>query len=228
MQIAGFGATGGTAGSAPGSGRAAMKWYADQPRRRARQQVGDVAVLVSILLFLRLGKLVYDTVQSLQGAVAAVEQAGGGLADGLSAAARVAGNAPVIGGGLRAPFDSAANAARSLGAAGVAEQEAVHRLALVLGLTIGLLPVVFLIWRWLPRRVRYAREAGAALWLRGDLELLALRAATFTPLHTLAQLGPDPVARWRRGEPGAAEALAELELSRLGLQGPVHRQDQIA
>lgn len=234
MQVAGSGATGGTGGrgtggqSAPASGGARMKWYADQPRQRVRQQISDAAVLVGALLFLRLGQLVYDAVQSLQGAIAKVEQAGGGLADGLSDAARAAGGAPLIGGGLRAPFDAAAGAARSLGAAGAAEQEAVHKLALVLGMTIGLLPVVLLIWLWLPRRVRYAREAGAALWMRDDIELLALRAATFIPLYRLAQLGPNPVARWRRGEPGAAEALAELELSRLGLRGPVHRQDHVA
>jgi hypothetical protein len=130
----------------------------------------------------------------------------------------VAGDAPLIGDRLRGPLDAAAGAARSFAAAGADQQQAIHRLALVLGLTIGLLPVANLIWRWLPRRLRYAREAGAALRLRGDTELLALRAAAFTPLHELAQLGPEPVARWRRGEPGAGEALAALELTRLGLR----------
>jgi hypothetical protein len=194
-----------------------MKWYADQRRLRLWQQVTDATVLVLALLFLRLGQFVYDSVQSLQGPVSALRQAGGGLAGGLSDAARAAGDVPLIGDRLRDPLVAAAGAARSFAAAGAQQQQSVHRLALVLGLTIGLLPVAHLVWRWLPRRLRYAREAGAAIRLRGDRELLALRAATFTPLHLLARLGPDPVTRWRHGEPGAAEALAALELTRLGL-----------
>jgi hypothetical protein len=204
--------------NAAGTNAAGMRWYADDPRHRARQLVADATVLVSILLFLRLGQIVYDSVQRLQGPVSKLEQAGGGLAGGLSDAAREAGKAPLVGDRLRGPFDAAAGAARSLASAAAGEQLAVHRLALVLGLSIGLLPIAHLIWRWLPRRIRYARETGAALWLSGDTELLALRAATFAPLHQLAQLGPDPVASWRRGDPGAAEALAELELTRLGLR----------
>jgi len=194
-----------------------MKWYADQRARRTRQRIADVAVLLGALLLLRLGQLVYDAVQLLKGAGTLLERAGGGLAGGLKDSARQAGETPLIGDRLRTPLEAAADAARSVAAAGVSEQQAVDRLALVLGLAIGLLPVAFLLWQWLPRRLGYAREAGAAVRLRGDTELLALRAATFSPLHLLARLGPDPVARWRRGEPGAGEALACLELSRLGL-----------
>jgi len=194
-----------------------MKWYADQALQRTRQLAADVAILILTLLLLRLGKLVYDTVLLLQGAGSQLERAGGGLASGLSDSARQVGGAPMIGDRLRGPFEAAAGAARSLASAGAAEQQAVHGLALVLGLTIGLLPVAYLIWQWLPRRVRYAREAGAAVKLQGDTELLALRAATSSPLRSLARLGPEPVARWLRGEPGAAEALASLELARLGV-----------
>lgn len=194
-----------------------MKWYADQRARRTRQQIADVAVLLGALLLLRLGQLVYDAVQRLKGAGSLLERAGSGLAGGLSDSAREAGEAPLIGDRLREPLAAAADAARSVAAAGVSQQQGVQRLALVLGLTIGLLPVAYLVWQWLPRRLAFAREAGAAQQLRGDTELLALRAATSTPLHLLARLGPDPVARWRRGEPGAADALAALELSRLGL-----------
>jgi hypothetical protein len=194
-----------------------MKWYADQPARRTRQQIADVAVLLGALLLLRLGQIVYNAVQLLKGAGTLLEKAGGGLAGSLSDSAGQVGDAPLIGGRLSGPFAAAADAARSVASAGVSQQQGVQRLALVLGLTIGLLPVAYLLWQWLPRRLGYAREAGAAQRLRGDTELLALRAATSSPLHLLVRLGPDPVGRWRRGEPGAAEALAALELRRLGL-----------
>jgi hypothetical protein len=198
-----------------------MKWYADLSAMRTRQQIADVAVLLGALLLLRLGQVVYDAVQLLKGAGSLLERAGGGLAGSLSDSARGVGETPLVGDRLRGPFAAAADAARSVASAGVSQQQGVQRLALVLGLTISLLPLAYLVWQWLPRRLSYAREAGAAQRLRGDTELLALRAATSSPLHLLARLGPDPVERWRRGEPGAAEALATLELTRLGLKSQV-------
>lgn len=40
---------------------------------------------------------------------------------------------------------------------------------------------------------------------RDDVEFLALRSTTLLPLSRLARLGPEPVARGRRGEPRGAE-----------------------
>lgn len=206
-----------------GTTQAGLKWYADDPGRRTTQQGLDAAMVLAALLLWRLGHYVYDTVLRLRGVGEQLEQAGGGLAGGLSDAARRAGGAPLVGDRLKGPLDAAAGAARTVTAAGVAQQEAVHRLALVLGLVVALLPLAVALSRWLPYRLRYAREAGAALRLGGDVELLALRAATGAPLHRLARLGPEPVGAWRRGEPGAAQALADLELRRLGLRGEVPR-----
>lgn len=195
-----------------------MTWYAEDRNRRTLQMLLDAAVVVASLLFLRLGQVVYDAVQRLRGPGEQLERAGSGLAGGLGDASRRVGGAPLVGDRLRGPLDAAAGAARSVAAAGVEQQQVVHRLAVVLGLVVALLPVAYALSRWLPYRLRYAREAGAARQLRGDTELLALRAAANVPLHRLARLGPDPVTRWRSGEPGAAQALAALELRRLGLR----------
>jgi hypothetical protein len=78
--------------------------------------------------------------------------------------------------------------------------------------------VLWALGRWLPPRLQWSREAGAAGRLRGDVELLALRAAASAPLAELSRLGPDPVTRWRAGDAGAGAALAALELQRLGLR----------
>jgi hypothetical protein len=204
-----------------------MKWYADQPSQRTRQQAADAIVLLCGLLLLRLGQLVHSAVEQLGGLGIQLEKAGAGLAGGLSESGRRVGDAPLVGNGLSGPLDVAAGAARAVSSAGTSERQAVHWLALVLGVTIALLPLIYLIWQWLPRRLRYAREAGAAQHLGDDIELLALRAATSSPLRELARLGPDPVTRWRRGEPGAARELAALELSRLGLQGPADSRDPV-
>jgi hypothetical protein len=107
--------------------------------------------------------------------------------------------------------------------AGTAAQDAVGTLAFVLATVLVVLPVAWLALRWLPWRLAYAREAGAAARLtRGtpDLELLAARALATAPLPRLAAL-PDGIgAAWRAGDPAAVRALAELELRRLGLRLP--------
>ena len=195
-----------------------MRWYAETGAVRLRQQLLDVAVLVWCFVFLRLADAVQAAVLRLQEPGRQLQDAGGGLARALDDAAQRVSDAPLVGDRLRAPLDVAAEASRDVAGAGTAGQDAVATLAEVLGLVVALVPILYVLARWIPHRYRYAREAGAAERLRGDVELLALRAATSLPMHRLARLGPDPVGRWRRGEPGAAEELAALELKALGLR----------
>jgi hypothetical protein len=78
--------------------------------------------------------------------------------------------------------------------------------------------VVTLLLVWLPRRVAWAREAGAASRLRmdgADLELFAIRAVANRPLRELRRVSDDPAGALRAGE---HEALADLELRALGLR----------
>lgn len=195
-----------------------MTWYAQTPALRTRQQLTDLAVAVWTLVWLRVGVAVHEAVQRLGAPGRGLQDAGGSLEGGLSGAAERAGDLPVVGGGLRSPLDAAADAGRALTRVGVAQEQAVDRLALLLAVLVVLLPVGWALQRWLPRRLAWSRDAGAAGALRTDVELLALRAAVHRPLPELARLGPDPVGAWRRGEPGAAQALADLELQALGLR----------
>lgn len=196
-----------------------MKWYADSGSLRTRQLLTDLAVAVWVLLWIRIGLRLHDAVQRLAAPGRELQEAGVGLSGGLGRAADRADDVPLLGGGLRAPLDAAAGAGDALARAGSAQQDAVGTLALVLALLLAGLPIAWALQRWLPARLGWARQAGAAAALRGDVELFALRAAVHRPLEELARLGPDPVGRWRRGEPGAAEALADLELQSLGLRG---------
>jgi hypothetical protein len=195
-----------------------MTWYAETSGKRTAQQLADGLVALWILLWLWIGETVHGVVQKLAAPGRELEQAGDGLAGGLTGAADRADELPVVGGALRSPLDAAADAGNAVARAGVAQQEAVGTLALVLAVVLAGLPIVLALLLWLPGRLRWRRDASAASKLRTDVELLALRAAASQPLHVLAQLGPEPVTRWRRGEAGAAEALAALELSRLGLR----------
>ena len=195
-----------------------MKWYAETGRLRTRQLLLDALVLLWVLVWVRIGLAVDDAVRRLAAPGRELQEAGDGLSDGLGRAAERAGDVPVVGGGLSAPLDVAAGAGQALSRAGAAQQEAVGTLAVVLAVLLAGIPVAWALQRWLPSRLRWARQATAATRLRGDVELFALRAAVEQPLHELARLGPDPVGRWRRGEPGAAEALARLELRAYGLK----------
>ena len=64
-------------------------------------------------------------------------------------------------------------------------------------------------------------RAGVAKTVRDQpagRDLLALRALASQPLNRLAKLGPDIAQSWRNGDAEAVEALAELELRKLGLR----------
>jgi hypothetical protein len=195
-----------------------MSWYAETPALRSRQLLQDAAVALWVLVWLRVGLAVHDAVERLAAPGRSLEQAGRELSDGLSGAADRAGDVPLVGDELSSPLDSASGAGESLARAGAAQQDAVGLLALVLTLVVAGLPVLVALLWWLPSRVAFSRQHRAAVVLRGDEELWALRAALHRSLPELAELGPDPVGRWRRGEPGAAAALAALERRAAGLR----------
>ena len=195
-----------------------MSWYAETPALRTRQLLRDAAVLVWVVVWVRVGAAVHEAVDRLAAPGRALERAGRDLADGLGGAADSADDVPLVGDELSSPLDSASGAGESLARAGEVQQDAVGLLGLVLALVVAGLPVLLVVLWWLPSRLAFARAHAAARTLRADDELWALRAALHRPLPELARLGTDPVGRWRRGEPGAAEALAALEQRAAGLR----------
>lgn len=194
-----------------------MKLYADLPGHRTRQQLLDGAAAAAAVLLVRAGVWVHDAVDALAAPARTLQHGGQELSGRLGDAADGVGGVPLAGDALRTPLDQAADASRAVADAGSSAQGAVHHLATVLGLVVALLPLAWLLLRWLPGRVGWVREASAAERLRGDTDLLAVRAATTAPLTALSRLGPAPVTAWRRGDEQAARALAGLELARLGL-----------
>jgi hypothetical protein len=153
----------------------------------------------------------------------AVSDLGRSVSGDMSAAASAARDVPLVGGQLSGPFSSLASAGRSVRGAGQSAQDAVGTLAAVLAVVLVVLPVGWLLVRWLPWRLGWLREARAARrLLRGtpDLELLAARALATAPLPRLAALPAGTGAAWRSGNPGAVRLLASLELDRIGLRLP--------
>jgi hypothetical protein len=195
-----------------------VKLYAETAGLRARQLLGDLAVLAWTAAWVAAGVALYRLVEKLAVPGARVEQAGGSFADDVAEIQQKVGRLPVVGGELQDPFGRLAGVGRTLAAAGVTQQEVVHQLALWLGVVVAVVPIVALLLVWLPRRVVWAREAGAASRLRmdgADLELFAIRAVANRPLRDLHRVTPDPAGDLRAGE---YQALADLELRALGLR----------
>jgi hypothetical protein len=200
-----------------------MQLYAHLPVQRTRQLAADVGMLAWILLWVLVARTVHGAVLVLAGPARAVEDLGNSVAGNMQSAAGVAEDVPIVGDELAAPFDALAEAGDAVTGAGQAAQDAVGTLATVLAVVLVVLPVGWLLLRWLPWRLRWAREAAAARQLitgTPDLELLAVRAVASAPLPRLAALPPGTGAAWRAGDPAAVRALAGLELHRLGLRLP--------
>lgn len=209
-----------------------MKIYSDAPVARTAQIIADVTALAAITVFVLLGFAVHSFVLTFAAFGRQLEDAGTGFRDTMSDAAETLGNVPLIGGGVRAPFDSASDAGTVLGDAGTQQQALVAQLALVLGLVVALIPIAILVRFWLVRRLAFARAATSARSLSradGGLELLALStlAATTTldSAHWRAVLAIDnnPVQAWRRGDPLVIEGLANLALRKAGVRAATRK-----
>lgn len=200
-----------------------MKMYADAPVHRARQVLGDLLLIVWLVGWAWIGTVVHDGTMQLAKPGEQIASSATGLADGLTSAGHKLDGIPVVGGGVAAPFDKAAEASTSLAGAGRAQVRAVERLAFWLGVSIALIPILIVAAFYLPLRARFIRRATAGARFvdaNEDLDLFALRALSRQPLHVLAKVSADPAGAWRRREAIVVRRLAELELRECGLRPP--------
>ncbi|WP_091300970.1 hypothetical protein [Micromonospora halophytica] len=198
-----------------------MKIYADRSPVFLRQLLTDLLVAVWVYAAIRFALWLHDLVQRLAVPGRKLEGAGGGLADNLAEAGGKVGRVPLVGDELTAPFTRAADAARSVAEAGRDQQELVGQLALALSVAALVFPLGLVLFGWLPLRVRWMRRAASAKALAAapaGRDLLALRALVGQPLRKLTTIDPDVAEAWRRGDDATVDALAALELRRLGLR----------
>lgn len=198
-----------------------VKIYADRFPVALRQLLTDLLVVVWVYAAIRFAQWVYDLVQKLAVPGRKLEGAGGGLADNLADAGGKVGRVPLVGDELTAPFERAAEAARAVADAGRDQQELVGQLALALAIAVLIFPLGLVLFGWLPLRLRWMRRAASAKALAdapAGRDLLALRALAGQPLRKLTRIDPDVAEAWRRGDDATVDALAALELRRLGLR----------
>jgi hypothetical protein len=198
-----------------------MNLYAELPARRTRQVVGDVIVIGWIVLWALLGHAVHDATVQLADPGRRVTSASVDLADRLHDSGQAVGGLPVVGDTAAEPFDKASDAANQLADAGRAQVRAAERLALWLGWSVALIPILGALLLYLPPRVRFVRRAAAGRALvdsAADLDLFALRALAHQPLSRLAAISDDPAAAWRQKDSDTIGRLAALELAAVGLR----------
>lgn len=200
-----------------------MRLYAERPELRWRQVAADLGMVLWIVLWIWAARETYDAVRVLDQPSRSVEELGSSVAGAMDTAAGIADGLPFVGDELAEPFQGLADAAGAVGGAGASMQDAVGTLATILTTALIVLPIGWLLLRWLPWRVRFVREVAVVdrmLEATLDVELLAARAVTTVGLPRLATLPPGTTGAWRSGDPEAARALAGLELERLGVRVP--------
>ena len=195
--------------------------YADRLPTAIRQLLTDITVVIWVYAWIRAGMWLHDQVLRLAAPGRKLQDSGTGIADNLADAGGKVGRVPLVGDELTEPFTRAAEAARSMADAGREQQEIVANLALALAVLLVVVPLSLVAFLWLPARLRWMRRAGVAAAVRDQpagRDLLALRALATRPLNQLTKLGPDIAQSWRNGDAEAVDALAALELRRLGLR----------
>jgi hypothetical protein len=131
------------------------------------------------------------------------------------------GSVPFVGSRVGTLGDQAVAAGRSAEISGTSTRNTVDRLAILLGLAVGLIPTVPLLSLYLPlrrswKRDRNAVSAAVSRWdgEPGLEEFLAQRALGHLPYHELRELSAEGSHAF---EEGSRQRLAAAELRRLGL-----------
>lgn len=200
-----------------------MRLYAQTRARRCRQILADLIAVVLLAAAVRFALAVHDGIMLLAEPGRQVKDAGGSLASGLGDAGNAASNVPLVGGILKKPLQSAAEASSGLSDAGQSMQDVAGRIANLTTFALIVISVLFVLVMWLPPRVRWIRRSALLQGLRdapGGADLLALRALT-GPVKALAgvSLPPGGLAdAWRRRDEQVIDELSRVALGQAGLR----------
>lgn len=200
-----------------------MSLYSDFGPRRTAQIIADAVALIVVIVAIVVGVAVRNTIAALGGVFVNLQDAGAGFESTMGEIGESLGGVPLIGSGIRGPFDQAAGAGVAIADAGRTGQAVVETIATVAGLGFALLPIAVVLLVWLWPRIRFARrsaETRALLRLEDGEQLLALRALDGATAAELARISPRPLSAWRAGEPAAVRSLAALEAREAGVRLP--------
>lgn len=203
-----------------------MTFYARPSWRLFWQVASDLFVLGWLTTWWWIGRTADAVVRAIAEPARQTARLGGDVEHQLTDAATQAAGVPLVGDGLRRPFDDLAGSVQAM--VGYARQQvtSIEQAAMLVGWLVFGIPALLIVAVWLPRRLAFATRARATRNLVATddgSQLLALRALATQPLSALRTVAPDPVAAWRAGDPAVTARLAELELVRAGVARRVRR-----
>lgn len=183
-------------------------------------KVLDVGVVLWALVWLAISIATFVEVRSLRQLSSTLVQSSDVLADTADVLAAVE-DVPVLGSEVEDVHRSVRAAAESTRASGEQSRDNINDLSALLGVVIFLVPVVPVLFLYLPLRIAWKREvdaiAGAIAASGNDptfKEFLARRATQNLAFHRLQELGINP---WRALEEERYDELSRVELERLGI-----------
>ena len=196
-----------------------MRVYAEKPLRLGLQVLVDLLVVGWVVLAVRVSTGAQSAMAQWKVPGQQMIDAGGQLQHIFVDASTTAGEIPFVGNDFSRVLGRGTASGDVLAEVGRRQMMAVDHLSgatAVLIVVVALIPVLA---GWLPRRIRFAREATRAAWMRTDaVDLLALRALNDLPYRRLRTVAADPAHAWRRADTEAIDHLANLQLARLGLR----------
>ncbi|MEV8036850.1 hypothetical protein [Streptomyces sp. NPDC086182] len=200
-----------------------MRLYAQTPARRSRQVLADLIAVALIAAAVWFALAVRHAILLLAEPGRKAQSAGNSLAGGLGDAGDAASKVPFVGGSLKKPLLSAADAATGLSDAGQSLEDLVGRVATLAAVALIVLSVAFVLLLWLPPRLHWIRRSATTRRLLdapGGADLLALRALTGRQRDLAAVPAPPGglADAWRRGDEQVIADLSEVTLRQAGLR----------
>lgn len=204
-----------------------MRIWSELPVARFKEQVADVATVVWVGLWGTLGWLLFELIGSFADAGRTIRVGGETMVQGGMDLGESLAGVPLIGPGLRDVARSAfAAGGEPLSTFGIAIEQFVLVVAVVLAALLLLVTLVPWLSRYLPWRVERLRRTRAghhairvAPQQIDGAEVqaaLALRAVARLDYATLLEFTPDPLGDWSAGR---HDRLARAELASVGLRG---------
>ncbi|WP_167050867.1 hypothetical protein [Salinibacterium sp. ZJ77] len=198
-----------------------MSFYSDFAPRRVRQIAADAVAVVLLVLSIAAGAVVHSLINALASVGDGLHQAGTGFELTMIDLGDRLGAVPLIGDGIRGPFDAASGAGGTLAEAGTNVRSFIELTAVLAGVGVAMLPIAVLLLVWLWVRLRFARrnaEARAILRLADGQELLALRALQSSTAAELSAVSPHVARDWRDGDAATVRGLAALAARDAGVR----------
>ncbi|HKC74101.1 MAG TPA: hypothetical protein VKF37_07850 [Chloroflexota bacterium] len=185
-----------------------MMLYPDLARSRLGYVVADLAAVLWVATWLYAGDLVYHGVMTLSTIANGVITVGQQVNDAVSHVQQAVGRLPLVGPALGDDLNPLHGVPHAVITTGRQELQAIHHLALLLGVVVAGVPLLAVALIYLPLRQRKARgfrslarivrQPGANA-VSATMQVLAARALYTLPYDRLLRYSRDPIGEWREG-----------------------------